>query len=1553
MMNRRSRRKIAATIGTIFFAPIVAMLLVMLLLYVPPVQRFVIEKIGAAVENSSGYNLSMGAFRLHFPLNVAVSDYVLSHKGDTLLDGENLRLNIAPIPLLRGEIEVNYISIDNTVVDSYSLIKGVRIAGKIGYFRTAIRNLDIVDESILISQLNLTESRVSLTKLPHAVEDDTVTAASSNWIITLNKARLSDVDLSMENPQDTAYVFAHFGTTKLQNAIIDLKNGCYSLHKADFAACAAKYDSGNIPDSIAPTKHISFDEIKIGLSALKYSREAINAKLDNLSMRQQPCGIMIDNGAFTVVGDTNRVALRNLKLNTLNGSRLQANVAAPFTLLKDHDGKGSADAEILLALDKRDLQGFIPADDYSALNDISDSLLHVYTRLRGNMRSAFVDTLYASIPGFAEFGLVAEGSNLLNEKKRSFDVGFSGNVCNVQRALRVNAPSAAAKPLRMSGSAALYNGEYSADIELVCGDGRATASASYVASNSSYQAKIDTRCLDVEEILPTVPLSDIDAHLYLSGEGYDVFNDSTQYNCTLSVDSLRFADNLFSGMLLTAVQKNSRSLVMLKSDADILQVELMANSLFDNRTIENHTTIDAKNIDVSKFGFSSMPVQASLKMDVEAFTDLCDTYMLKSVGDDVNFLFKGKCYSAKDFNLIATTKPDSTMLSLSTGDLDMDACVEAGYKKIVESVQRVTHYVENELSFSSDTIFNLQECEQMIPAARISVYGKDKNLLADYLKINGVTYKEANLNLSLDSVYGLNARGMILDLEHDKQHLDTARIALLQDSSALKYFVGVRSRAMNSNEDKATFGAALYGALTPGELTTNYVFRDKSDVIAMKVGVATTLTGDGVMLRFNPRATLFRQPCTFNNDNYVSLDRNMNIRADVELRDTTNLGVNVYATSDTVFQRDIFVDLFNVDLSTATRVLPFAPNMGGIVNADLHYRQNDENVIIGCDVRSNGLEYEGTLIGNETVEFSYLPRGPKEHFANLTLYHNDEKIAGLEGVYNTDSLGKKDKGDLHLTKFPLSMANAFLRKSNVAAGGYIDGTMSVTNDNDHPVAEGYISFDSAYADLPDFGTTLHLVNDKIEVVGNILKLNGFNLYAKGETPFKIDGTIDFNSPLNPNFNLMMRANNYEIVNSRRSRNSILYGRMFLNIGSRITGRLNALNVSGTATVLGNSDITYVLQDTPLETENMLDGLVTFTNFADTTETVPEIPEYDLGDVNLNLRLAIEEGARINADFDRERNSYIELQGEGNLNLTYTAEAGMNLTGRYRLSNGIMKYNLPVIPLKTFNIKEGSIINWTGDIMNPVLDISAVERVVTSVTIDDNSQAVPFDVGVKLSNTLDDMGLNFTLSSPENAAVQNQLNSVDAETLNKYALTMLIAGAYIGGENSLSVSTALTSFLDTQINNFVGNAVNNSVDINVGITDLQDAATGDSYKNYSFSFTKRFWNDRVKVVIGGEVSDNAHANTNESFINNVSLEWKISNSGNRYLRLFYDKNYESILEGEITEAGVGYMYKRKLNNLNELLIFKKKSNGANFPQKSLPPTPKENISPVTNEIRPRQ
>ena len=40
----------------------------------------------------------------------------------------------------------------------------------------------------------------------------------------------------------------------------------------------------------------------------------------------------------------------------------------------------------------------------------------------------------------------------------------------------------------------------------------------------------------------------------------------------------------------------------------------------------------------------------------------------------------------------------------------------------------------------------------------------------------------------------------------------------------------------------------------------------------------------------------------------------------------------------------------------------------------------------------------------------------------------------------------------------------------------------------------------------------------------------------------------------------------------------------------------------------------------------------------------------------------------------------------------------------------------------------------------------------------------------------------------------------------------------------------------------------------------------------------------------------------------------------YVRLFRHVGYESILEGEITQTGVGFVMKRKLNSLRDLFRF---------------------------------
>ena len=44
---------------------------------------------------------------------------------------------------------------------------------------------------------------------------------------------------------------------------------------------------------------------------------------------------------------------------------------------------------------------------------------------------------------------------------------------------------------------------------------------------------------------------------------------------------------------------------------------------------------------------------------------------------------------------------------------------------------------------------------------------------------------------------------------------------------------------------------------------------------------------------------------------------------------------------------------------------------------------------------------------------------------------------------------------------------------------------------------------------------------------------------------------------------------------------------------------------------------------------------------------------------------------------------------------------------------------------------------------------------------------------------------------------------------------------------------------------------------------------------------------------------------------------LNSSGSMYVRVFRHTGFESILEGEITQTGVGFVLKKKLNTLWEL------------------------------------
>ena len=360
-------------------------------------------------------------------------------------------------------------------------------------------------------------------------------------------------------------------------------------------------------------------------------------------------------------------------------------------------------------------------------------------------------------------------------------------------------------------------------------------------------------------------------------------------------------------------------------------------------------------------------------------------------------------------------------------------------------------------------------------------------------------------------------------------------------------------------------------------------------------------------------------------------------------------------------------------------------------------------------------------------------------------------------------------------------------------------------------------------------------------------------------------------------------------------------------------------------------IGYILRDSPLTTDNHLDNLVKFTDFSDTTQTVIQRPT--LNGFHMDMTVDISKGAHVMAYLNTDHSNYIDLLGGGTLRMQYSPSDNLQLTGRYTLSNGEMKYALPIIPLKTFTIQDGSYIEFTGEPMNPTLNITAVEHTKATVTGSNGvGRSVNFDCGVSITRTLNDMGLEFTLDAPEDMQLHGELQAMGREQRGKLAVTMLTTGMYLADGNTkpFSMNSALSSFLSSEISNLTGNALR-TLDLSFGLDNSTDA-TGQTHTDYSFKFAKRFLNNRLKLAVGGKVTtgEELPGGRNNSFFDNVSLEYRLDDTANKYLNLYFENNSYDWLDGYTQKYGGGFIWRRTLQNFTDIFRLKDDSNTLTLP-----------------------
>ena len=672
-----------------------------------------------------------------------------------------------------------------------------------------------------------------------------------------------------------------------------------------------------------------------------------------------------------------------------------------------------------------------------------------------------------------------------------------------------------------------------------------------------------------------------------------------------------------------------------------------------------------------------------------------------------------------------------------------------------------------------------------------------------------------------------------------------------------------------------------------------------------------------------------------NADNYLFVSNDRRVRANIKLLADDGTGLQIYSEGSDSLKNDITLTINRLNLGELANVLPYLPKVGGTLDGDFHIIEDQHNFAAVGAATAKNFSYEGTQIGTLGTELMYQPGENGQHIANGYLTLDGKEVAEIGGTYDPKGKGNFD-GSFNIRSLPLNVANAFLKETGFAMRGTAEGAFSVKGALDAPVINGRLKLDEAHLYSNVYGIDFAVDSVPLELKNSLLELKNYQLTTADKVPLTLRGKVDLTNPASPYVYIDVIGRQFPLVNTKRKNESLLYGKLLTNILANVHGTLDKLVVAGRLTVLEKTDVTYVMTNTPLTSGSNLSDLVTFTDFSDTLTVASSAEETKKSNMDVWMEIIVKKGARFRCYLTPNGDSYVDATGEGNLTFRMPPQGEMRMTGRITIDEGKMNYELPVIPLRTFNFSSGSSIDFTGNVMNPTLNITATERVKTIVTEDDRQRAVTFDAGVKISRTVEDMGLEFIIDAPEDLEIKNQLTAMSKEERGKAAVALLATGMYITDDNlatgGLKASNALNAFLQSQIQDIAGKALS-TIDLSFGMESGVNAA-GETTTDYSYQFSKRFLNDRVRFVIGGKVSSSADATeATQSFIDNIAIEYRLDAANNRYVRLFYDRNSYDALEGTLMKTGAGFVMRRKADRFSDLFLIRRKKKSTTEKSKS--------------------
>ena len=439
--------------------------------------------------------------------------------------------------------------------------------------------------------------------------------------------------------------------------------------------------------------------------------------------------------------------------------------------------------------------------------------------------------------------------------------------------------------------------------------------------------------------------------------------------------------------------------------------------------------------------------------------------------------------------------------------------------------------------------------------------------------------------------------------------------------------------------------------------------------------------------------------------------------------------------------------------------------------------------------------------------------------------------------------------DVRLDDIPLELVSSIIQMDDIDLDGIVRAKATV----DGLPAQLDISAEVRPIDVSakykPYDVKLNLGETPIVMVHNNVTLNDVRIYSTDSSYLSMNGGMDLNTM---RLDVGLTADSFSPAKLEQNGPFPVYGDLATDIRGRVTGPLDSIHADVDVTILPTTDLTY-----PIDKKNLA-----------------------------------------------------QVKPHGTVNVQYnTTDGNLNLGGRIHVDEGLVRYSPKLYPMIPFQVDSGSYVAFNGPIGQTMLHISASQQVKADVqSTDEETRRVTFNTGVRVEGVLDSIGLNaigFFLEAPEDETITRELASLDEETREGLAAALLATGMYMGESNEAAQKSgyALNSIINSRINAAMANSkIGKIVDVDISSGETEHASGKTNDMNIAIS--KTLFKDRLRISVGSTITDNPEVNKANGLLSLISADYKLTKSGDIFLRAFSQRDYENILEGELTKSGIG-------------------------------------------------